>query len=154
MSTSAGSGAKKKAPEPDTAAAAAAAAGEQARDRRRRRAKLRGYGDDFMDMDVQVEPDWKATELVGSTPASGQGAGTMGFAGTARGEAPDTAVEAAGLATVAGDGFGGRPLVPPGSGHLGKLNTRRLLMKIIFSKLHSLAESAVISAVGAPRQRV
>ena len=33
----------------------------------------------------------------------------MGFAGTARG---DAAVEAAGLATLAGDGFGGGPSVP------------------------------------------
>jgi PPE-repeat protein len=33
----------------------------------------------------------------------------MGFAGTARGA---TAVEAAGLTTLAGDGFGGGPSVP------------------------------------------
>jgi PPE-repeat protein len=113
MSTGAGAGSKKKAPEPDLAAAPAvgstAAAGEQARARRRRRAKQRGYGDEFMDMDVQVEPDWARRDLVGSTVASGQGAGTMGFAGTARGTAP---VEAAGLATLAGDGFGGGPSVP------------------------------------------
>lgn len=111
MSTAAGSGAKKKAPEPDTAPAAAAAAGEQARARRRRRAKLRGYGHEFMDMDVQVDPDWGVpprAEPVGSL-ASEQGAGTIGFAGTARG---DAAVEAAGLATLAGDGFGGGPVVP------------------------------------------
>ena len=113
MSTSASAGAKKKAPEPDTAAApaAAAAAGEQARARRRRRAKLRGHGNEYMDMDVQVEPDWGAppgAEPVGSS-ASDQGAGTIGFAGTAR---RDAAVEAAGLATLAGDGFGGGPSVP------------------------------------------
>ncbi len=113
MSTSAGSGAKKKAPEPDTAAtAAAAAAGVQARARRRRRAKLRGYGHEYMDMNVQVEPDWDAptgAESAGSTLASDQGAGTIGFAGTARG---DAAVEAAGLATLADDGYGGGPSVP------------------------------------------
>ena len=110
MSTSAGSSAKKKAPEPDAAAApAAAASGEQARARRRRRAKQRGYGHEFMDMDVQVEPDWAGRELVGATVPSGQGAGTMGFAGTARGA---TAVEAAGLASLAGDSFGGGPLIP------------------------------------------
>jgi len=109
MSTGAGSGAKKKVPEPDSATAAAAAAvGEQARARRRRRAKLRGYGHEFMDMDVQVEPDWGA-EPVGSTRASDQGAGTMGFAGTASREA---AVEATGLATLAGDEFGGGPSAP------------------------------------------
>jgi PPE-repeat protein len=112
MSTSASSGAKKKAPEPDAAASAAAAAGEQARARRRRRAKLRGYGHEFMDMNVEVEPDWGAPPggpSVGSTLAPDQGAGPMGFAGTARG---DAAVEAAGLATLAGDGFGGGPAVP------------------------------------------
>jgi PPE-repeat protein len=112
MSTSASSGAKKKAPEPDTAAAAAtAAAGEQARARRRRRAKLRGYGDEYMDMDVQVEPDWGAppgAEPVGSV-ASDHGAGPMGFAGTVPG---DTSVEATGLATLAGDEFGGGPSTP------------------------------------------
>jgi PPE-repeat protein len=48
-------------------------------------------------------------ESVGSTLASGQGAGSRGFAGTAR---RDAAVEAAGLARLAGDGFGGRPSVP------------------------------------------
>jgi PPE-repeat protein len=107
--------AKKKAPEPDSAAAAAgvsrAIAGVQARARRRRRATLRGYAHEFMDMDVQVEPDWGAAEMVPvrSTPASGQGAGTMGFAGTTRG---DTAVEALGLAALAGDGFGGGPTEP------------------------------------------
>jgi PPE-repeat protein len=62
-----------------------------------------------MEMDVQVEPDWKATDLVGSTPASGQGTGPLGFAGTER---RDASVEAAGLATLAGDGFGGGPLLP------------------------------------------
>jgi PPE-repeat protein len=111
MSTSASSGAKKKSPEPDSAAAAAAAAGEQARARRRRRAKLRGHGNEYMDMDVQVEPDWGAppgAEPVGSM-ASDQGAGPAGFAGTT---ARDAAVEAAGLATLAGDGFGGGPTEP------------------------------------------
>jgi PPE-repeat protein len=113
MSTSARSGAKKKSPEPDSAAAAAAAAaGQQARARRRRRAKLRGHGNEYMDMDVQVEPDWGAPpgwESVGSTLASDQGARPLGFAGTTRREA---VVEATGLATLAGDGFGGGPAVP------------------------------------------
>jgi PPE-repeat protein len=122
MSTSAGAGAKKKASDPDTAAAAATgitvAAGEQARARRRRRAKLRGYGDEYMDMNIEVEPDWCAppgSTSVGSTQALGQGAGTIGFAGTARSdgkETEETVVAAAGLATLAGDGFGGGPSVP------------------------------------------
>ena len=81
---------------------------EQARARRRRRAKLRGYGHEFMDMNVEVEPDW-GIPPVGSTLASDQGAGSLGFAGTARRQA---AAEAAGLATLEGDGFGGGPSVP------------------------------------------
>jgi PPE-repeat protein len=77
-----------------------------------------------MDMDVQVEPDWVAppgAEPGGSALASGQGARTMGFAGTARGEA---AVEATGLATLAGDEFGGGPSVPMVPGTWEKLSTR------------------------------
>ncbi|MGH3125533.1 MAG: PPE family protein, partial [Streptosporangiaceae bacterium] len=61
MSTSASSSAKRKAPEPDSAAAAAAAAArEQARARRRRRAAVRDQGDEFADMNVEVDPDWSA----------------------------------------------------------------------------------------------
>ena len=66
MTTRASASAKSKAPEPDTAAlAAAAAARELARARRRRRAGLRGHGDEFMDMNVDVDPDW-GRRLVGS----------------------------------------------------------------------------------------
>jgi PPE-repeat protein len=121
MSTSARSSAKRKAPEPDTAAAAAgAAAREQRRVRRRRRAGLRGYGDEFMDMNVEVAPDWGAPPGVGVPPAcrgqpvaltvaSDQGAGPLGFAGTVRTE---TVTQAAGLITLAGDEFGGGPHMP------------------------------------------
>ena len=113
MSTSASSSAKRKAPEPDAAAlAAAAAALEAARARRRRRAKQRGYGDEFMDMNIDVDPDWgtpPGEEPVASTVASDQGAGNLGFAGTA---AKETAAEAAGLTTLAGDEFGSGPRMP------------------------------------------
>ncbi|MGO9350055.1 MAG: PPE family protein [Mycobacterium sp.] len=118
MSTSASSSAKKKAPEPDTVAAAAAAAARgAARARRRRRAKQRGYGDEYMDMNVEVDPDWGGPPgdgPVASTVASDRGAGGLGFAGTA---AKETATEAAGLTTLAGDEFGGGPRMPmlPGS---------------------------------------
>ena len=118
MRTSASASAKKKAPEPDTAAAAAgAAAREAARARRRRRAKQRGYSDEFMDMNVEVDPDWGGApgdRPVASTVASDRGAGNLGFAGTA---AKETAAEAAGLTTLAGDEFGGGPRMPmlPGS---------------------------------------
>jgi PPE-repeat protein len=113
MSTSASSSAKRKAPEPDTAAAAAAAATRSAaRARRRRRAAMRGYADEFMDMNVEVDPDWDgppSEEPVMSTVASDQGAGNLGFAGTARKE---TEAVAAGLTTLAGDEFGGGPKMP------------------------------------------
>jgi hypothetical protein len=99
MSTSA----QRKAQEPDSAAAAAAAAAsaqEKRRARRRRRAGLRGYGDEFMNMNVEVDPDWggpPGEEPVVSTVASGQGEGTLGFAGTARGgQGPGGRVDHAG----------------------------------------------------------
>jgi PPE-repeat protein len=87
-----------KAPE---IAAAAAVAG--ARRRRRRRAVMHGHGDEYMDMNVEVAPDWGA-----STAASNHGSGPLGFSGTAskRGE------PATGLATLADDGFGSGPTMP------------------------------------------
>jgi PPE-repeat protein len=65
-----------------------------------------------MDMNIEVDPDWggpPGEEPVVSTVASDQGAGNLGFAGTARKE---TAAEAAGLTTLAGDEFGGGPQMP------------------------------------------
>ncbi len=109
------SSAQRKAWEPDAAAAAAAAAasaGEKQRARRRRRAGMRGYGDEFMDMNIQVDPEWggpSGGEPVASTAASDRGAGNLGFAGTAR---KDAVVEASGLTKLAGDGFGGGPSIP------------------------------------------
>ena len=102
MSASASSSAKRKAPEPDSAAAAAAAATRQAARARRRRRATQG-GDEFMDMNVDVDPDWDAAL------ASDRGAGTLGFAGTTR---RDVAAAAAGLTTLAGDEFGGGPTLP------------------------------------------
>ena len=52
-------------------------------------------------------PAWE--EPAASAAASGQGAGTLGFAGTAREEAE---IPAAGLTTLAGDDFGGGPSLP------------------------------------------
>jgi PPE-repeat protein len=114
LSTSASSSAKRKAPQPDTAAAAAAAAAvarERARARRRRRAKQRGYGDEFLDMDIEVDPDWGAPagdEPVASTVALDRGAGTLGFAGTVS----KHSAQVAGLTTLSGDEFGGGPRMP------------------------------------------
>jgi PPE-repeat protein len=93
------------------AAAVAAAAQERTRKRRRQRAQQHGQADEFMDMNVDVDPDWGAprgTEPVASTAASDRGAGPLGFAGTASrgGE------QAAGLATLHGDEFGAGPTMP------------------------------------------
>ncbi len=107
MSSSARSSTKRKAPEPDSAAAAAAAAArEQARARRRRRASQRDYGDEFLDMNFDVDPDW---DTPSSTAASDHGAGDLGFAGAAR---KQTSADAAGLTTLAADDFGGGPKMP------------------------------------------
>lgn len=68
-------------------------------------------------MNVEVNPDWNATAVDQSQP-SGNGAGSLGFAGTF----PSESVErAAGLATLAGNGFGGGPTVPmvPGGWETG-----------------------------------
>jgi PPE-repeat protein len=113
LSTSASSSAKRKTPEADSAAAAAgAAAREQARARRRRRAAMREHGDEFADMNIDVDPDWggpPTKEPVAAATASDTGAGTLGLAGTARKSA---VAEAAGLTTLAGDEFGGSPTMP------------------------------------------
>ena len=119
MSASARSSAKRKAPEADSAVAAAAAAVRaQRKERRRRRAILRDHGDEFADMNIEVDPDWSAP--TGDEPlASSNGAGPLGFAGTARNQAVE---QAAGLATLASDEFGGGPMTPmvPGSWGTGR----------------------------------
>ncbi len=67
---------------------------------------MREYGDEFADMNVDVDPDWGAP----SEPvASEHGAGALGFTGTAP---KDTAAAAAGLTELAGDEFGGGPREP------------------------------------------
>jgi PPE-repeat protein len=123
VQSSARGSAKRKAPEPDSAAAAAAAAAaarDRTRARRRRRAEQRGYGDEFADMNIDVDPDWSAPQPTAPvTPASGSvasesGAGQVGFPGTvSRGAVP----RAGGLATLTGDAFDGGPHMPmvPGS---------------------------------------
>src|SRR5271155_3130521 len=86
---------------PAAAAAIAAAAKDQTRTRRRQRAKQRGYGDEFADMNIDVDPDWGG-EPVTSAGASDQGAGNLGFAGTVS----KGSTRAAGLATLSDDEFG------------------------------------------------
>ena len=110
MSASASAVAKRKTPTRNAAAAAAAAASarEAAPARRRRRARMRDYGDEYMDMNIDVDPDW-GTPAGGQTSASDRGAGSLGFAGTA---VKESAAGAAGLTTLAGDEFGGGPKMP------------------------------------------
>ncbi|WP_104183952.1 PPE domain-containing protein [Mycobacterium avium] len=110
IGASASSSAKRKAPEPDAAAAAAAASAREAaaaRRRKRQRKGQRGYGDEFMDMNVDVDPDWGAPPSA-ETLASDRGADNLGFTGTAR----KAAGGAAGLATLDADEFGGGPTMP------------------------------------------
>jgi PPE-repeat protein len=97
-----------KAPE---AAAASAAVGAQRRRRQRRRAGMHGYGHEYMDMNVEVPPDWGAPtddQPVAATVGSAHGAGPLGFAGTVGKQTG----AAAGLTTLAGDDFGGGPTMP------------------------------------------
>ncbi len=89
---------------------------ERARSRRRRRAEMRGFGDEFADMNISVDPQWerKDEDPLASATASDHGAGTLGFVGAA---AKETTGRAAGLTALAGDEFGGGPRMPmvPGS---------------------------------------
>jgi PPE-repeat protein len=108
MASTAGAGDKKKAAEPFAAAAsAAAAAREHKRSRRRRRAGMREYSHEFMEMNINVDPDWDGTDG-GLTATSDHGAGPLGFAGTSHQK--DWA--ATGLATLADDEFGNGPIMP------------------------------------------
>jgi len=94
------------------AAAAAVPSRESARALRRQRAALRGYGDEFLDMEADLGSDAgvpAGEELVASAVASDQGGRSLGFAGTVRKE---TLAMAAGLTTLAGDEFGGGPRMP------------------------------------------
>ncbi|MBV8182273.1 MAG: PPE domain-containing protein [Mycobacterium sp.] len=96
---------------PAAAAAVAAATKERTKTRRRRRVKQRGYGDEFMDMNIDVDPDWGTPggeEPVMSTVGSDRGAGPLGFAGTVS----KGSEQATGLATLSDDGFGAGPSMP------------------------------------------
>jgi PPE-repeat protein len=121
MGTAASSSAKRKTPEPDAAAAAsgaAAVAQARARARRRRRAEQRGHADEFADMNIDVDPDWRTSDAavppasrdqpVPPTVASDRGAGTLGFAGTVS----KSSSQAVGLTTLSGDEFDGGPKLP------------------------------------------
>jgi PPE-repeat protein len=72
------------------------------------RGRQPGYRYEFLDSDDEAGRFADRPEEVGSTAASERGAGALGFAGTVR----RNAAEAAGLATLAGDEFGGGPAAP------------------------------------------
>jgi PPE-repeat protein len=99
-----------KAPAADIPAVAAASAAASARERRRARKKrgaiARDYGDEYMDMDTDLDPSPPVEER--RVTASTRGAGPMGFSGTV---ATGT-TEAAGLTALHGDSFGGGPVNP------------------------------------------
>jgi len=104
------SGAKAPASDIPAAAAAAAVAGTSAsqkrRARRKRGAAIQDRGDGFMDLDSG--PTTNGDEAT-TTAASQQGAGSMGFAGTAP---KATTTEAAGLSTLSGNVFDEGSQVP------------------------------------------
>ncbi|OBG59936.1 MULTISPECIES: PPE family protein [unclassified Mycobacterium] len=94
------------------AAGAAAASRAEARARRRRRATLRDHADEFADMDsdIGVPPDYDDDdERLAAAVASGAGAGTLGFAGTAR---KANTFRAAGLTKLTDGEFGSGPKMP------------------------------------------
>jgi PPE-repeat protein len=121
MASTAGAGDKKKAAEPFAAAAAAAATARVQRRSRRRRAGIRGYSHEFMEMNINVDPDWASSDG-GTTASSDRGAGPLGFAGTSHQK--DRA--ATGLATLADDEFGNGPVLPmmPGSWNIDENDGR------------------------------
>ena len=89
------------------AAAVGAVSRGKARVRRRRRAEMHDYADEFADIDSDIGPSAEPEEA--SVLASDRGAGSLGFVGTVH---KDTAAQAAGLATLNGNGFGGGPSMP------------------------------------------
>ena len=108
-SASASARARKKAPEAYSAAVSAGAAA-RARARRRRRTALHDHGDEFMEMNVDVDPDWGLPP--GGDPtavSSDRGAGNLGFAGTV---STETGAVAGGMTTLAEDEFGSGPRLP------------------------------------------
>ncbi|OBH97091.1 PPE family protein [Mycobacterium sp. E2733] len=114
--TGASGRAQRTASEPDSAAAGAAASASASaaqRARRRRRAAMKDHYRGYEFVDLEPDTGSPADPLEPRSVASDRGAGPLGFAGTARKGGAD----AAGLATLAGDEFGGGPTLPmlPGS---------------------------------------
>ncbi|BBY23202.1 hypothetical protein MSTO_34070 [Mycobacterium stomatepiae] len=73
---------------------------------------MRDHSDEYLDMNVDVDPDWGAPseeQLVAAAMGSASGAGRLGFAGTGRKEAD---LRASGLTELAGDEYGSGPRMP------------------------------------------
>lgn len=94
--------AEEDASESQAAPAAAAALREAQKRRRRRRAQQHGFGNEYMDMNIGVTPDWD------QPGASDSGAGALGFTGTAT----DVQRRAAGITVLEGDTFDTEPRMP------------------------------------------
>ncbi|RRR43037.1 PPE family protein [Mycolicibacter terrae] len=94
--------AEEEASESQGAPAESAAQALAAKRRRRHRAQQHGFGDEYMDMNVGVTPDW------GQPGPSDSGAGPLGFAGTAT----EARRRAAGITVLAGEGLDTEPRMP------------------------------------------
>ena len=102
--TGSGTGSQAKSPASDSAVEESAAR-RASRSRRRRRTQLREHGEQYADMNVEVDAEWAP----GGGPIASQGsAGGLGFGGNA----VKHGVREAGLATLAGDSFNGVPSEP------------------------------------------
>lgn len=98
-SVAAPAGAKRAAVEHDSSSSVATAV---SRGKSRARRRERGHVDEFMAMNIDVDPDWSGSA------ASDRGTGRMGFSGVASKEG----AAAAGLTTLAVNEFGGGPRIP------------------------------------------
>ncbi|PQM47310.1 putative PPE family protein PPE2 [Mycobacterium talmoniae] len=96
---------KARASEPESAAAAAAASAAKQARRRRRRTGLTDLGHRYEYLDASAG----GGERVAAVTASAQGAGTLGFAGTAH---KAGAEHAAGLTTLTDDSLESGPRMP------------------------------------------
>ena len=100
-----------RAPSHETAAGSATYADRQ-RGQRRPRASTQASGDEYMDMNVQITPDWNQPhqpEPPHPAHPSDSSAGPIGFAGALR---PQAATAAAGLTTLAASAFTDSPTEP------------------------------------------
>ncbi|MGV0750912.1 PPE domain-containing protein [Mycolicibacter minnesotensis] len=100
--TGSGTGSRAKSPASDSAVEESAAR-RASRSRRRRRTQIREHGEQYADMNIEVDP-----ELGGGPIASRGSAGGLGFGGNV----VKHGLREAGLATLTGDSFNGVPSEP------------------------------------------